>query len=360
MKLQISLPPLEISSDFALSSALFYLVTVQFCRFHRQKFIHRKIDHAKSLNNGELDVESSRQTLQEIVNYEFPFACRKSLEFALFRTIGIPSISKLLLKTQEMINCARRYDDTDLLISEFCQNPIDSERHNQALQRLNFIHGLYRGKISKEDMLYTLSVFTLEPIRWINKFEWRTLSSEEENCFFVFWMEIGKRMGIPNLPPTLEELDILNRKYEENHMIYDESNSIVAASTVDLLLSFVPEFLKNFGRKAIYSVCDQRLRKAMGFSDPSHWMEVLVNSFFTMRKFFLRHFNLPRIFEENRIASSGCPFQKESNTARYIPNFHVYEPTYADGYTIPTLGPVYVKEQLGELYITEGVTPKLQ
>ena len=36
---------------------------------------------------------------------EFPFMVKTSLEFALFRTYGIPSISKLLRKTKQFKDC---------------------------------------------------------------------------------------------------------------------------------------------------------------------------------------------------------------------------------------------------------------
>ena len=48
MKLQISLPPLEISSDFALSSALFSLVTVWTSKQH----VERTLWKAKFLDVG--------------------------------------------------------------------------------------------------------------------------------------------------------------------------------------------------------------------------------------------------------------------------------------------------------------------
>jgi hypothetical protein len=46
---------------------------------------------------------------------------------------------------------------------------------------MNYIHSQYQkaGKISNEDMLYTLSVFITEPIRWINDYEWRPMTDME-------------------------------------------------------------------------------------------------------------------------------------------------------------------------------------
>ena len=48
---------------------------------------------------------------------------------------------------------------------------------------MNFLHSRYQkaGKISNDDMLYTLSLFILEVESWIKMYEWRELT-EMEAC----------------------------------------------------------------------------------------------------------------------------------------------------------------------------------
>lgn len=69
---------------------------------------------------------------------------------------------------------------------------------------MNALHSRYR--ISNDDYLYTLSTFIVEPAAWARKFEWRALTPLEEQAFFVFFKEIGRRMGIQDIPDELEEL----------------------------------------------------------------------------------------------------------------------------------------------------------
>lgn len=100
------------------------------------------------------------------------------------RTYGIPSISKLLCETQQLGKveyAGRRYADTSILIVEFLANSPSTERANAAIARMNWLHGRYQkaGKISNDDMLYTLSLFVLEVPRWVNQYEWRTLTPME-------------------------------------------------------------------------------------------------------------------------------------------------------------------------------------
>ncbi|CAN0331719.1 unnamed protein product, partial [Ectocarpus sp. 4 AP-2014] len=96
----------------------------------------------------------------------------KSLEFALFATYGVPSISKLLDKTGEIIRSRTtfyRYDDTDFLLREYLESAKDGDRGRTAMGRLNAIHSMYAKEISNADMLFTLSQFVTAPALWINR-----------------------------------------------------------------------------------------------------------------------------------------------------------------------------------------------
>lgn len=105
---------------------------------------------------------------KNIGELEFPFIFEKALQFALFRTYGIPSISNLLVATaQSTTTACKRYTDTEVLIREFMGYAPTSARALEAIGRMNYIHSGYQrcGKITKDDMLYTLSLFVVEPIR---------------------------------------------------------------------------------------------------------------------------------------------------------------------------------------------------
>src|SRR3954452_17297626 len=94
---------------------------------------------------------------------EFPFDTTRSLEFALFRTFCVPSISALLDRTGEFgARAQKRYDDTDLIASELMEGGYDSGRGTRPLRRMTQLHG--RFVIANEDFQYVLSTFVFEPI----------------------------------------------------------------------------------------------------------------------------------------------------------------------------------------------------
>src|SRR5438552_18976731 len=124
--------------------------------------------------------------------YDFPFDTVRSLELALFRTFCVPSIGGLLDRTGEFRRRAqKRYDDTDIIVSELMEHGYDSERGKAALRRMNQLHG--RFPIANEDFLYVLSTFVFEPIRWNACYGWRPLCPQERLGLFYFWREAGRR-----------------------------------------------------------------------------------------------------------------------------------------------------------------------
>lgn len=247
----------------------------------------------------------------------FPWDMEKALEFALFRTFGIPAISKLLAATGEFTERTRkRYDDTELILYEILENGMDSERGRLAIARMNAMHGRFR--IANDDYLYVLSTFIFEPIRWMDKFGWRPFTQKEKEATFINYRELAKRMGIQDVPATLEEFEVYNRNYERDHFKYDPANHLVGQKTLDLLLSFyLPSWLIPYSRPAAISLMDPPLRKAMGFDNPPVLLEKLLLAGMKTRAALLR------LIPE--------PTQPKLGTLRK-------RPTYPNGYRIQELG----------------------
>ncbi|NKZ73711.1 DUF2236 domain-containing protein [Rhodococcus hoagii] len=126
-----------------------------------------------------LDPVTRHQDILRITSgYEFPWDYQRSLEFALFRTYCVPSISELLAHTGEFEKRPqKRYDDTALLMSELVEHGYDSPRGRESLRNINRMHGRYT--ISNDDMLYVLSTFVYDPIDWIDRYGWRRLHPHE-------------------------------------------------------------------------------------------------------------------------------------------------------------------------------------
>jgi hypothetical protein len=215
-----------------------------------------------------LDPERDNERIVHLdVCYEFPFDTTRSLELALFRTFGVPSIARLLDETKEFERRAqRRYDDTDLILSTIAEAGHSSERGRAAIRRMNQIHG--RFEISNDDFLYVLSSFVFDPIRWNERFGWRPLVEHERLAAFHFWREVGHLMAIRSIPEDFDEFERFNRDYERTQYRRTDASVRVGAGTRDMFASWFPGAPRSLVERAISSLMDEPLREAFGFARP--------------------------------------------------------------------------------------------
>lgn len=250
--------------------------------------------------------------------HEFPFDMTRALEFALFRTYAVPSISALLDQTGEFYRAAqKRYDDTAIIVSLITEEGYDSERGRAALRNMNRQHGRY--PISNDDYLYVLSTFVFEPVRWLERFGWRPLSANEKLAFFYLWREIARRMNIRAVPADYDAFERFNREYERAHFRFTPANRRVGESTVNLFLSwFLPKPLYPLGAPFIYAMLDEPLLEAFGFPRQPPWLRGLVAGALRVRSRFVR------LMGERR-----APFLHAEKKHR----------SYPGGYRVEELGP---------------------
>jgi hypothetical protein len=265
-----------------------------------------------------LDPETDHQRIMFLSTcYEFPFDTTRALEFALFRTFGVPSISALLDRTGEFGDRSqKRYDDTDLIVSELIEWGYDSDRGMRALRRLNQLHG--RFVIANDDFLYVLSTFVFEPIRWNARFGWRPMCEPERLGHFHFWREVGRRMNIRDIPADYHAFERFNREYERRHYRFTEANQRVGAATRELFASWLPRVLAPAVRSVVHALLEDHLLDAFGFPRPSRPMRWLVPTALRLRARLIRWLpprRRPRLRTE------------------------MGHPSYPAGYTIERLGP---------------------
>lgn len=213
----------------------------------------------------ELDPVRDCHTIHRITaGYEFPWDYQRALEFALFRTYCVPTISALLAATGEFEKRPqKRYDDTSLLMSEMLEHGYDSERGRESLRMVNRMHAQY--DISNDDMLYVLTTFIYEPIEWIDTYGWRRLHPKERLATFHFYCEVGKRMGIKHIPESYTELAQFKLDYEERTFRFSEDNRRIGTYTLDLYCSWFPAVLTPAVKQGVFALLDDRMAHAFGF-----------------------------------------------------------------------------------------------
>jgi len=333
----------------SLTGLLTYLFLCRIFRYRRLKNTIRKY------KNVPLDYHKAQDISLITSLYEMPYMMQLSVSFALFKTYGIPTISRLLAKTNQLARlevAGRRAEDTGVLLAECFLHDLDSERARMGLARINYLHSLYRTSISNDDMLYTLSLFVLEPARWAERLEWRSLSNLEKEARHIFLKEIGERMGIESIPTTFAAFENWSTDYETKSMIYSEDNKICGEATLSFMILVYPKLMHGFLRKFFIALVDERLRLAMGFEEVPSWMKVFVKTVFNVRAFLLRHCTLPRIFPEYLGQNHGGTVNEHG---RYNRPGYLFEPWYVKETPVNQWCP-FIQKRPGSQYKSHGFT----
>ncbi|KAL8681979.1 MAG: hypothetical protein Q9186_001921 [Xanthomendoza sp. 1 TL-2023] len=300
-----------------ITALILYLSLCHSLRYRRRNTIRASANSSTQ----PITVPTAFAIHNTLITLEFPSTFPAATMFALFKTYGIPSISSLLVQTNQLagppLTSSKRYADTGALLLEAVLNEPGSKRAMEAIARINYLHDRWRdkGKISDEDMLYTLSLFALEPMRWVKKYEWRELSDIEIAAIGTLWKHLGHTLKVPFHPlpgyeegwkhggplAWMEELDVWSRAYQDKVMVPTETNHILAEATFDIILHKVPKLLHPFGSKIFATTMEPRLREAMIIPPPPSLYPITLTFLISLRRMILRYASLPRYRPKTRM-----------------------------------------------------------
>ncbi|MFI6638277.1 oxygenase MpaB family protein [Streptomyces sp. NPDC050504] len=206
-----------------------------------------------------------------ITQYEFPWDYQQGINVAFLRDYGVPRISRLLDRTQEFEKAGqKRIDDTVLFGFEMAEEGLDSERGRAAVRHLNRIHGKYR--IPNEDFLFVLATTVVGPGRWIDRFGWRPLCSNEVESLALFGHRMAAAMDIADAPTTYAGFEKLLDDYEREMFAYDPANRRVAAATFRTMATWYPRPLRGPVLRLSLALLDEPLLRALGFGPQPRWL----------------------------------------------------------------------------------------
>ncbi|KAI0903096.1 hypothetical protein F4823DRAFT_629682 [Ustulina deusta] len=305
--------------EYVIPVALGYIVLCRALRHRGEKKLRHRMGFPEGCGRETLSRmtnDQAQQIIRYLGIYEFPEFHLLALQFGLFKTYGVESISRLLLATRNLtdpVKSLKRYEDTAALIGEFMINSPNSERTINALARINFLHSKYiqDGTISNEDLLYTLSVFVAEPPRFARLYEWRAMNEMECCAYGVFWKAVGEAMGISykgflrqdTWRDGIEWADDITawaKRYEADVMKPSPIANKPAEALIPMITYWLPWFAKPFAREAVCVLMGDRVREAFMLPEPGIVAGATVYSLLLLRRFYLRHLALPRFSELRR------------------------------------------------------------
>ncbi|KAI0473359.1 hypothetical protein GGR56DRAFT_675860 [Xylariaceae sp. FL0804] len=333
-----------------------YATLCRTLRFRRQRALRREMGFPPETSGDRekekaalagMSNDQAQRIIRCIAAYEMPAFHLLALQFGLFKTYGVESISKLLLGTGNLTakdsRSLKRYEDTAALIGEFMINPPTSERALRGIARMNFLHQKYvdAGQISNEDLLYVLSVFVTEPIRFARLYEWRELNEMEVCAYGVFWKALGDAMGIRYGGSGLlaragawrdgtefaADITAWAKEYEVRKMRPSRISHRPARALIPMITYWAPRWAKPLAEEVVCVLMGDRVREAFMLPEPGIGAAALVFPALWVRRFVLRHLALPRLGELRRLGDEDgaeADGEKVSGGDRHYHTRHAY------------------------------------
>lgn len=245
--------------------------------------------HLRDRHERRDPVADHREIATDLSTLEFPWDTLNALSFALFRTFAVPSIGVLLHETGEFTTrVQKRYDDTGMLLEEVLEHGLSHPRGRSAVRRINQMHGRYA--ISNEDMRYVLATFVVVPSRWMDRWGYRPYTDVERRAIVEYYRELGRHMGIREVPEDYAGFARLLDDYEAAHFAFDPRSRAVADETLRLMTTFPPTSLAPawLARRFAYTLMDAPLREAMGYPTTTRWERAAFLGAMQLRRRLLR------------------------------------------------------------------------
>ena len=271
---------------------------------------------------SQLNIEEHYQTIVKyLADYDAPLDYLISGELAQIQTFAIPSISKLLQQTKQYQNNGlKRLDDTRAILTECMTDSVESSRGQHMVKHLNWIHSHY--EISNDDYLYTLALFIIEPVRWMETFGYRPLTDREKYAGYLAFKSLGQAMGIQDIPESRDQFVAWYQNYRSQHMLYHPDNKKVTDALIGGMKEMFPFIIRPLVRPVILTLInDPELLAATGQKEPAYIVQKIIRAIMFIRKGLQRYIN---------------PWQKKGFESSYLGQYYK---SYPNGYQSIILGP---------------------
>jgi len=258
------------------------------------------------------------QIYRTLVREEFKHEARLGLLVAFWREFGIPEIAELLDATGETVaRPGKRADDTGILMYEVIDHGFEHPRARSAIRRLNEIHRSFGAAISNDANRYVLATLIFVPTRWIDRYGWRPLCCHERAATYHFYRELGRRLGIRDIPGSYPAYEQWFDDYERRHLRRTDAAVRLMAASRSILGRF-PAPVRLAGRSFADTVLlDAPMRHAVGAAEPSRVARLVWHLVLRLRA------------RVQRLAPSRPPYHRDGDLATA---------SYPDGYDIAGVG----------------------
>ncbi|MFB9319431.1 oxygenase MpaB family protein [Cryptosporangium minutisporangium] len=217
-----------------------------------------------------LDPESDHAEIVRLLFFhEFPWDLRTAGKLVIWHLYAVPGTAARIGPTDAL---AGRSHTTSLAFGDLVAEGFDSPSGRTVLRGIN--RGHRSGRVSTEDNRYALAALAVTAVRWLDRYGWRPLAPAERTAIAVFHAELGRRMGVPDLPRTYPAQAEYLAACERTRFAPSEAGRVASERTLAMVRAHAPWPIRPLVVPVFATLLSPGVRAAVGLPDapaPVRW-----------------------------------------------------------------------------------------
>lgn len=225
--------------------------------------------------------------------YDFGADLHVGFVLAYFRSFAVPQTARVLHGSGEITDRpAKRSTDTGIVIYEIIANGFDSEPGRHMVDLLRRVHRNIAA--SNDDYLYILLSLLIVPMRWTECHGWRPVEATERRAAHQFFLQLGQRMGLANIPASYEDAAAFFDAYEATHVAASAAGAALTNSAMPAFTHKLPRPARRWDRELLSALIgDSRVSVALGLPEPHRALPRIINAGLWLRNVRTSHSTRP-------------------------------------------------------------------
>ncbi|MFI1980743.1 oxygenase MpaB family protein [Streptomyces wedmorensis] len=175
------------------------------------------------------NIACATATYRSLALEEFAAEINAGLSLALYHLAAVPGIATTLQSTGHLAERPElRVDEVSRLLVTLLLHGFDEAGSRAAIRVMNRVHREF--EVPNDHYLYALSLFVVVPTRYIDSTGSRTLSTDERKAVASFYAELGRLMGVKDIPQTYAAFEEYCDVYERRHVRTSPAGRELAAA----------------------------------------------------------------------------------------------------------------------------------
>jgi hypothetical protein len=207
-------------------------------------------------------VRDHAEIVRLLMFHEFPWDVRMAGRLMIWHLYANPGVAAVVGATDALFT---RAEITSLTFGDLVEHGLDSARGREILR---FVNRSHRGTpVTAEHNGFALAALAVTLVRWLDRYGWRRPTPAERTALATFYAELGRRIGVPDLPGDYAGL-VAYLERREAGFAFTPAGRLCSERTLAMARARVRPWLRPLVGPVVSALLAPATRAAVGLGAP--------------------------------------------------------------------------------------------